>query len=155
MKNDTPTDVAAAINDLVQGYREEAHLYRHVSKLIWKQRTALREGRDLNQFQDLENEKGAFLRMIGLIESEMRDPKAVVLCKMSSECPDRWQLEMLLDYLTETIEEIRMFQGANASFLCATPTRARLVGAMERHPEMLISGATYSPLTLEPVEGAG
>lgn len=59
MKNDTQTDVAAAMNALVQGYREEVRLYMHVRRLTWKQHHTLREGWDLDEFHGLRDEKEA------------------------------------------------------------------------------------------------
>jgi hypothetical protein len=121
MKNDMQTAVAAAMNALMKGYREEVHLYMDVCRLTWKQRDTFREGWDQAQFHDLQDEKENLLRMLGQFESEMRAAKVIVLSKEPLECPDRWQLKMLLDRLTETIEEIGIVESANASFLCTIP----------------------------------
>ena len=121
MKNDPRTGVAVAMNALMKGYREEAHLYMDVCRLTWKQRDTLREGWNLAQFRDLQDEKENLLRMLGQLESEMRAAKVIVLSKEPSKCPDRWQLKMLLDRLTETMEEIGIVESANASLLCTIP----------------------------------
>ncbi|MGD1000277.1 MAG: hypothetical protein ABSA67_06205 [Candidatus Brocadiia bacterium] len=119
MKNDTLTDVAAAINALVHGYKEEAQLYTHVRRLTWKQHDTLHEGWDLDQFHDLRDEKEDLLQMVEEIELGMRAARAVVLFKKPPKCPDRSKLDTLLDHMIEIIEEIWTVESDNASLLCA------------------------------------
>ena len=114
-------NVSAAMNSLLNGYREEATLYLRVRKLAWRQRDVLRSGMDLNLFRDLLEEKEDVLRMIAQIESQMKSAKSLVLSQPPSQCPDRRKLETLLDRLTGTIEEICIVENANASLLEAAP----------------------------------
>jgi hypothetical protein len=111
------TEITAAMDALVHGYRTESELYTRVRKLTWSQRYTLREGWNLDRFRDLLDEKEDLLRMIGQIESELKGAKSLVLSRTPSQCPDRWKLETLLDRLTATIEEIRVVESANASLL--------------------------------------
>ena len=112
-----PVDLTSAMDTLVHGYREESELYTRVRKLTWRQRDTLREGRNLDRFCDLLDEKEDLLRMIEQVESVMKGAKSLVLGRKQPECPNRWQLERLLDQLAEMIEEIRALEGANASLL--------------------------------------
>ena len=112
-----PASLAAAMDALVRGYREELQLYSTVRALTWRQRDTLREGWNLDRFGDLLDEKEDLLQMIGQIESVMKGAKSLVLARKPSQCPDRWTLERLLDQLTAMIEEIRAVEGANASLL--------------------------------------
>ena len=112
-----PAALTAALDTLVHGYREESELYTRVRRLTWRQRDTLRDGWDLDQFSDLLEEKEDLLQMIGQIESVMKGAKTLVLGRKQPECPNRWQLERLLDQLAAMIEEIRALEGANASLL--------------------------------------
>jgi hypothetical protein len=125
VKNDTQTDIVAAINALVHGYREEAQLYTHVRRLTWKQHDTLHEGWDLEQFEDLRDEKEDLLQMVEQIESGMHTARAIVLFKEPSECLDRSKLDMLLDHVIEIIEEIWIVESDNASLLYAGPSAVR------------------------------
>jgi flagellar biosynthesis/type III secretory pathway chaperone len=121
MKNRLQTDVAAAVNALVRGYTEEALLYRHVRRLTWEQSDTLYEGRDLDQFQDLLDEKEDLLQMIEQIESGLREAKTRVSSNERLECPVRPRLNALLDRLIQIIAEIRAVESDNASFLSGIP----------------------------------
>lgn len=112
-----PSDLTAALDTLVHGYRAESELYLRVRKLTWRQRETLRDGWNLDRFSDLLEEKEDLLRMIGQIESVMKGAKTVVLSRKPSQCPNRWALERLLDQLTAVIEEIRIVESANATLL--------------------------------------
>ena len=123
MKNDRPADVATALDDLVRGYEEEMQLYRKVRNLAWGQRMALRNGRDLNRFGDLLDEKQDLLRMIAEIESHLRAAKSLVVSRELPQCPNRRKLETLLDELAATIEDTCVIESANAALLNAVPAR--------------------------------
>ena len=129
MKNDTQTSVAAAINDLVRGYREEAQLYMRVRRLTWQQHDTLHEGWDLDQFHDLLDEKDDLLQMVEQIESGMHTARAIVLLKKPLECLNRLKLDMVLDHIIETIEEIWIVESDNASLLYALFPGGGLSGA--------------------------
>jgi hypothetical protein len=113
--------VTFAMNALLKGYRGEAELYLRVRRLAWRQRDMLRNGLDVNLFGDLLEEKGNLLRMIAQIESEMKSAKSLVLSHSPSQCPGRRALEMLLNRLIGTIEEIRIVERANACLLEVVP----------------------------------
>jgi hypothetical protein len=113
--------VASAMNTLLDGYRNETELYLHMLRLTWRQRDLLGSGLDLYRFRDLLEEKEDLLRRIGRIELEMKSAKSLVLSQPPSQCPSRWTLEMLLDRLTDTIEEIRIVESSNARLLGAVP----------------------------------
>jgi hypothetical protein len=115
MKNDTQSGVAAAIEALEHGYREEAQLYMHVRRLTWKQHEILHEGWDLDQFHDLRDEKEDLLQMVEQIESGLHAARAIVLFRKPLECLDRSKLDMLLDHMIEIIEEIWIVDSDNAS----------------------------------------
>jgi hypothetical protein len=115
------SDLTAAMDTLVHGYRAESELYTRVRRLTWRQRDTLRENWDLDRFSDLLEEKEDLLRMIGQIETVMKSAKTLVLSRKPSQCPSRWKLEALLDQLTAMIEEIRIVESANASLLESAP----------------------------------
>jgi hypothetical protein len=112
-----PSALTDAIEALVRGYTEEIALYSTVRALTWRQRDTLRDDRNLERFGDLLDEKEDLLRMIGQIESLMKNAKSLVLTRKPPECPSRWKLMNLLDQLTAIIEEIRSIEGVNASIL--------------------------------------
>ena len=113
--------VDSAMNTLLNGYREEAGLYLRMLRLTWRQQDVLRSESDLYRFRDLLEEKEELLGRIARIESAMANAKSLVLSQSPAKCPDRWKLEMLLDRLTDTIEEIRIVEGSNARLLEAVP----------------------------------
>jgi len=112
-----PASLTAAMDALVHGYSAELEIYSTVRALTWRQRDTLCEGWDLDRFGDLLDEKEDLLRMIEQVESVMKGAKSLVLGRKQPECPNRWQLERLLDQLAAMIEEIRALEGANASLL--------------------------------------
>jgi hypothetical protein len=112
---------ASAMNALLKGYQEEAQLYLRMLRLTWQQRDILRSALDVHRFRDLLEEKEDLLRLIAQIEFEMKDARSFVLSQPPSGCPNRWKLEMLLDRLTEMIEEIRVVEGNNACLLQTIP----------------------------------
>ncbi|MGO8705469.1 MAG: flagellar export chaperone FlgN [Candidatus Brocadiia bacterium] len=112
-----PANLTAAVDALVHGYNAELEIYSTVRALTYKQRDTLCNGWDLDRFGDLLDEKEDLLQMIGQVESVMKGAKALVLGRKDSECPNRWQLERLLDHLARMIEEIRALERVNASFL--------------------------------------
>ena len=91
-------------------------------RLTWRQRDILRNGLDLNLFRDLLEEKEDLLRTIAQIESEMKSAKSLVLSYPPSQSSGRRELEMLLDRLTETVEEVRIVESNNACLLEAVPS---------------------------------
>jgi hypothetical protein len=109
------------MNALLSGYQEEAELYLRVRRLTWRQREMLRNGMDLSMFSDLLEEKEDLLRVIAEIESEMKSAKSLVLSQPPAKCPNRRKLELLLERLAETIEEIRIVEGNNACLLETIP----------------------------------
>jgi hypothetical protein len=128
MKNDPQTDVATAVNVLVHGYGEEAQLYMRIRRLTWKQHDTLHEEWDLDQFQDLLDQKEDLLQMAEQIEAGMQAARAIVLSRGPSACPDRVRLDMLLDHIIEIIEEIWIVESDNASFLNAILLEGSLSG---------------------------
>ncbi|MGD1000950.1 MAG: flagellar export chaperone FlgN [Candidatus Brocadiia bacterium] len=114
-----PANLTAAMDALVHGYRAELEIYSTVRALTRRQRDTLCDGWgwDLDRFGDLLDEKEDLLRMIEQVESVMKGAKTLVLGRKLSPCPNRWQLERLLDRLAAMIEEIRALEGANASLL--------------------------------------
>jgi hypothetical protein len=116
-ESNLPATLTAAMDALVHGYSEEMELYSTVRALTWRQRDTLRDGWNLARFGDLLDEKEDLLRMIGQIESVMKNAKSLVLAKKPPQCPNRCKLERLLDQLTAMIEEIREVEGANATLL--------------------------------------
>jgi hypothetical protein len=114
-------DVAAAMNAVLSGYREEANIYLYLLQLTWRQRDILRNGLDLSLFRDLLEEKEDLLRMIAQINSEMKNAKSLVLSYPPSQWPNRRELDTLLDRLTDMVEEVRIAEGNNACLLEAVP----------------------------------
>ncbi len=112
-----PASLTAAMDALVHGYSAELEIYSTVRQLTRRQGDILCDGGDLDQFGDLLDEKEDLLRMIEQVESAMKGAKTLVLGRKQPECPNRWQLERLLDKLAAMIEEIRAIEGANASLL--------------------------------------
>jgi hypothetical protein len=102
---------------LVHGYSEEMQLYSAVRALTLRQRETLCDGWSLDLFGDLLDEKEDLLRMIGQIESLMKNAKSLIMAKKPPEGPNRWKLARLLDRLAAIIEEIRTLEGINASIL--------------------------------------
>jgi len=116
-----PEGAASVMNALLRGYREEALIYLRVLELTWRQRDILRSGLDLSLFRDLLEEKEDLLRMVAQINSEMKSARSLVLSYPPSQQPDRRELEMLLDRLSNTIEEVRIAEGNNACLLEGAP----------------------------------
>lgn len=116
-------DVAGALQNLTRAYREEAGMYLAVRDITVRQYQALQSA-DLLQFGDLFDEKEDLLAMIDQIDTEAASVKKFVLSTPPDGSATRHKLAILLDRITQVIEEIRLLESHNAAILDGIPLKA-------------------------------